>query len=527
MGEVDVDTLTIKQYIMLTQGNQAPCMVKIEFGGMMEKDTENINIAEYMEYEVEMKKQSSRDALSYLPIKYEITEISSFNRNKSRVLGCARHFDDSKINAYYNLPSLLPCFKPVQPHTKDRDGKHMCGQDKENEEDALIAILKSLVGKCKAVYNNKGTQIETYLHETNEVQGVSFVADDKEWDISRALPCQLLPKELNLGSFTLPCSIGSLNLYAMVDLETSVNVMPKLIFKHLKLANLKKLTWRFVATIHAQIDIFKREISLGIGEDIVNFDMDRGVCHSRILVEKIYMANSIHEEEYFNPFEIKDDVFSYESPTCLLFEQCTQSCDNESVDTLNSADNMHELKDIHVDMDYEIWPTCNSNLSFCSGYDVIYEKRIRGRRAMGKWYQKEDYKPLFVKIETFEVKCKEMEFEVSPTRFHVATKWLKRLVSYAKSNHDSYEKGIPVFEQETRDLDMEIMQIKELKANYDVTTPQELLRNQVNEGISQHLSYSVNASSCLRRNQHRQRRMTYPSHLYGITSTQVLRCNTI
>ncbi|GKC27502.1 RNA-directed DNA polymerase, partial [Tanacetum coccineum] len=52
-------------------------------------------------------------------------------------------------------------------------------------------------------------------------------------------------------------------------------------------------------------------------------------------------------------------------------------------------------------------------------------------------------------------------------------------------------------EQETRDLDVEIKQIKELKAIYNVTFPQELRRNQVNEGMSQHPSYGVNASSCL------------------------------
>ncbi|GJS27413.1 hypothetical protein Tco_0488033 [Tanacetum coccineum] len=369
MGEVNIDTLTIEQYLMFTQGNQAPGMVKTEFGRMMEKDIENMTIAEYMEYEAEM------------------------------VWGYAHHSGDSKINAYYDLPPLLPCFKPIQPHTKDRyepleedtnyvsedesetgeqrmindtngnkpftpkpqpkDGglssdenidewlktemeKHMCGQDKENEEDALIAILKSLVGECKAVHTNKGAQTKTYSNGTNEVQGVSFVADDEEGDISRALPCQLPPKELNPGSFTLPCTIGSIYLYVMANLGASVNVMPKSIFEHLKLANLKEtdmvvemadmkkcpirnrepsetmiLGRPFLATIHAQIDVFKKEISLGIREDRVKFDMDGGVSHSGIPVEKIYMANSIQEED---------------------------------VDTLDSADNMQELEDKHEDM---------------------------------------------------------------------------------------------------------------------------------------------------------------------------------
>nr|GFC20130.1 hypothetical protein [Tanacetum cinerariifolium]GFC20182.1 hypothetical protein [Tanacetum cinerariifolium] len=188
-------------------------MIKAEFKGMMKKDIEDITTAEYIEYEAEMKRKSWRNARSYFPTKYEDMDINYFHHDKSRVLDYPRHSDDSKINAYYGLQSLLPCFKPVQPHTKDRminhtDGnkpftpkpqpgyeelssdedlddwfkiemkKHICRQDKENEEDALVAILKSLVGECKKVYTNKGAQIETSSDGTNEIQGVSFVVDD-------------------------------------------------------------------------------------------------------------------------------------------------------------------------------------------------------------------------------------------------------------------------------------------------------------------------------------------------------------
>ncbi|GJU50122.1 hypothetical protein Tco_1219677 [Tanacetum coccineum] len=38
------------------------------------------------------------------------------------VLDYSHHSDDSRINAYYDLSSLLPCFKPVQPQTEYRYG---------------------------------------------------------------------------------------------------------------------------------------------------------------------------------------------------------------------------------------------------------------------------------------------------------------------------------------------------------------------------------------------------------------------
>nr|GEU37937.1 hypothetical protein [Tanacetum cinerariifolium] len=76
----------------------------------------------------------------------------------------------------------------------------------------------------EAVYANNEALIDnTSSNETNEV---SFVANNKaqvaqeEDDVpTKVLPCQLPPKELNPRSFTLPCTMGSLNFYAMADLE--------------------------------------------------------------------------------------------------------------------------------------------------------------------------------------------------------------------------------------------------------------------------------------------------------------------
>ncbi|GJX26052.1 hypothetical protein Tco_0232348 [Tanacetum coccineum] len=116
MGEVDIDTPTIEQYLMLTQRNQAHGMVKTESGGMMKKDIEDMTIAEYMKYEAEMKGQTWRNARSYFPTN---RDTYSLNHERSRVLGYEHHFDDLKINAYYDLPPSLPYFKPVQPHTED------------------------------------------------------------------------------------------------------------------------------------------------------------------------------------------------------------------------------------------------------------------------------------------------------------------------------------------------------------------------------------------------------------------------
>ncbi|GKB20171.1 reverse transcriptase domain-containing protein [Tanacetum coccineum] len=156
----------------------------------------------------------------------------------------------------------------------------------------------SSTGQCKVVNAD---------HETS----------NKEERTTEVLQCKLPPKEQNPGSFTLPCTIGDFNFYAMTDLGARVNVMPSGIFEFLKLTNLRKtnmliemvdmskkaqlgvvenilvgvdkfifpadfviidrtpnetviLGRSFLATIHAKIHVFNREISLGVGHKNVN-----------------------------------------------------------------------------------------------------------------------------------------------------------------------------------------------------------------------------------------------------------------
>nr|GEY71534.1 phospholipase-like protein [Tanacetum cinerariifolium] len=85
---------------------------------------------------------------------------------------------------------------------------------------------------CKGAHLDK----ECPLHE--ECKRIEEVKYGKI--ASGVLPCQLPPKELNPWSFTLPCTIGSLNVYALAYLGASVNIMSRSMFNHLNLTNLKE-----------------------------------------------------------------------------------------------------------------------------------------------------------------------------------------------------------------------------------------------------------------------------------------------
>nr|GEX19752.1 hypothetical protein [Tanacetum cinerariifolium] len=53
----------------------------------------------------------------------------------------------------------------------------------------------------------------------------------------------------------------------------------------------------FLTTIHAEIDVCNKEISLGIRDDKVTFDMDRKIHNFTTPEGKIYMINSTHNDE--------------------------------------------------------------------------------------------------------------------------------------------------------------------------------------------------------------------------------------
>ncbi|GKB96146.1 hypothetical protein Tco_0982283 [Tanacetum coccineum] len=141
------------------------------------------------------------------------------------------------------------------------------------------------------------------------------------------------------------------------------------------------------------------EISLGIREDRILLDMNGNVHHPTIPIEKVYMTNSIQEEKYFNPLEICEDLFLYDSPLCLKFEKYnhpydtnqnnedTFVCDDivqEPVTGRNGKTMMaepgmvtgrlHSCKPIWImgNGTCRFWPTCEPNLKKCYRGDSIY-----------------------------------------------------------------------------------------------------------------------------------------------------------
>ncbi|GKD93326.1 RNA-directed DNA polymerase, eukaryota, reverse transcriptase zinc-binding domain protein [Tanacetum coccineum] len=198
------------------------------------------------------------------------------------------------------------------------------GEDltKEVHAKAATEVPTSSVGQCKAVYDDAPIN-NASSNETNEIHGVSFINEQEDDDLlSEGLPCQLLPKEINPGSFTLPCNIVEMaDMTKKAPLGIVENILVKIdkflfsldfiAIDILKTSNETMILGRpFLETIHAEIDVFNKEISLGIINDKIIFDMNKKNYKFTTPIEKAYMVNVVHSKDLM---DIDCDLFLYES----------------------------------------------------------------------------------------------------------------------------------------------------------------------------------------------------------------------
>ncbi|GJU03873.1 reverse transcriptase domain-containing protein [Tanacetum coccineum] len=133
--------------------------------------------------------------------------------------------------------------------------------------------------------NSSSKQIKTVTadHETswlNKLHRVSFISEP-ESDTPEVLQHQLPPKELNPGSFTLPCMIDMSKKASLGIVEHVLVKIDKFLFPSdfVIIDNTPSETTilgrPFLATIHAEIDVFVGKISLGINDDRISFDTMR------------------------------------------------------------------------------------------------------------------------------------------------------------------------------------------------------------------------------------------------------------
>ncbi|GKA91676.1 RNA-directed DNA polymerase, eukaryota, reverse transcriptase zinc-binding domain protein [Tanacetum coccineum] len=105
----------------------------------------------------------------------------------------------------------------------------------------------------------------------------------------------------------------------------------------------------FLATIHAEIDVFNKEISLGITGDGVTFAMNKKMHNFTTPIGEFYMINSTSNNEY--TFHTSSDASS----------------------RVEKTDDLHNYYDQDKDEgELKFCPTCDPNIRECNGGLKIY-----------------------------------------------------------------------------------------------------------------------------------------------------------
>ncbi|GJT53638.1 phospholipase-like protein [Tanacetum coccineum] len=341
---------------------------------------------------------------------------------------------------YYTKIDNCPPYGEKRQSLEELLAKHQEKSARRSTKMEIEQLTKEIHSDKTLSSSSEQIKIVTADHETsglNKLHGVSFISEP-ESDTPKILQHQLPPKELNSGSFTLLCMIGKFNFYAMADLGASINVMPRSIFKHLHLTDLKKtnmlcemedmsktaplgivenilvkidkllfpsdfvildntpsetiiLERPFVATIYVEIDVFAEKISLGINEDRISFDTVRNDHNYTNPSEKNFMVNS---------GLIKSPTQSNNQND---YEE-SGNCDNRSP---NIDDREPKKRKINLDENVprahlcspikqnikeqtKLWPSCDPDKKMCDGEVEICE--VSKTRNLRFWYCNYDNK---------------------------------------------------------------------------------------------------------------------------------------
>nr|GEV89203.1 hypothetical protein [Tanacetum cinerariifolium] len=269
---------------------------------------------------------------------------------------------------------------------------------KEFHTKAANELNSPSLGQCKVVYADEKTSLDD---ERNEIS----IASNK---------CTQIIQTNDVSPKILPY------------LGANVNVIPKSIFEHLKLARLKKIdilvemadiTKRspigivknvfvkflfpsdfvvmnmlntrnetmvlgrpFLATIHAEIDVSKKEISLGIGGDRVTFDIEKKAHNFATPIGEIYMINATSNTLLDASSRVEETNDVHNKNNSCNQEQGRSRKKPKKLEFDINLPSTHFCKPVKqiLEGDLKFWPTCDPNIKECNGGHALYEMNKEG-----------------------------------------------------------------------------------------------------------------------------------------------------
>nr|XP_043629917.1 uncharacterized protein LOC122601219 [Erigeron canadensis] len=128
-------------------------------------------------------------------------------------------------------------------------------------------------------------------------------------EVSAIIKNEIPPKLEDPGSFLISCAFGAYLCKALADLGASINLMPYSVGHMIFLVDFVILEMEedvnvplilgrpFLMTADAIIRVKAKEISLGVGDDRVAFNVDRALKHPYSCDESCFRIDVIEEED--------------------------------------------------------------------------------------------------------------------------------------------------------------------------------------------------------------------------------------
>ncbi|GJU82567.1 phospholipase-like protein [Tanacetum coccineum] len=316
MDGVDIEDLTIVQYLRLTQESQTP------------KKIEDMTIAEYLEYEKKVKYITDDEVV--------MSEQEESNHGYTQNIQHLEEKDD--VDKWLNTEIT----------------KHMSMQGVENMKDALISIIESIRQEMKDDIMKRKFEAST-ASVSDEVSSIASnevdKADDNTSNTAPYAKDNIMPQRvyeyLGLdklrGTSTLENTtgtnepLGTINILVKFgELEVPCNFVIKVAEDVIILGR------PFLKSTRAQINVFNEEISFEIGNEKIKFNIDSCQC-----IEKIYM------DEIAEPISLSPDRRGL-------------------VKRWNVCKPIHVTYDDGSGEDCRMWPTCDPDSKFCFGYNEVF-----------------------------------------------------------------------------------------------------------------------------------------------------------
>ncbi|GKA76897.1 hypothetical protein Tco_0783358 [Tanacetum coccineum] len=288
MDRVDIDNLTIEQYLRMIQESQTP------------KKIEDMTIAKYVEYEKKVNENHISNTKAYLPTYFgkststhdPIQEfVHYFGPNQP---GAESDYDseDMEEEVEYKTDDEVVMSEQEESnqgytqniqHFEEMDDvdewlnakitKHTSMQGVKNMKDALISIIKSIRQERKDDIMKKQFEASTasIIDETSSIASNEVDNDDNNTTNTASYQ---LPKERSLGSFLLLFNIDNHSFYAITTLDDKDNIMPLKVYEYLGLDKFRVKRWHLCKPIHVTYDD-------GSGEDCGMWptcDLDSKFC---------------------------------------------------------------------------------------------------------------------------------------------------------------------------------------------------------------------------------------------------------